>query len=169
MIAFAWILLLAASNRVELVNEDYQIAPADWQWVPIGINQRPASLGANFQVESGSGQVRLLLMRREDIEDMPHGSLAETPAARSGSLGQYLHELGAYALVVENADPRSPAHVHLNVWLDFSHHGPPVETLPPERQLSVVAVSFVVFFGIVAWSARRLLRLLRKGSADRML
>src|SRR5215472_10937578 len=104
MIAFAWILLLAATNRVELVNEDYQIAPADWQWVPIGLKQRAGMLVANFQVHSGSGQVRLVLMRREDIDDMPHGALAETTPARAGSLGHYLREPGEYALVVENAD-----------------------------------------------------------------
>ena len=166
MIAFAWILLLAAANRVELVNEDYQIAPSDWQWVPIGLKQRAGMVSAVYQVRSGSGQVRLVLMRREDIEDMPHGALAETTPARNGGLGHYLREPGEYALVVENTDARAPANVHLTIWLDFSRQGPPVGMLSRDRQIEVIVISFAVFFGIVTWSAKRLLRAIRK---DRVL
>src|SRR5690242_3643426 len=112
MIALAWILLLAASNRVELVNEDYQIAAADWQWVPLGIKQQPGTLLANFRVTSGQGKARLVLMRRADIEDMPHGALAQTATARFGNFGFYIQELGDYALVVDNSEGTSPANVH---------------------------------------------------------
>ena len=37
-----------------------------------------------------------------------------------------------------------------------------VATLPPERRLVVILISFAVFFAIVTWSARRLLRLVRR-------
>ena len=162
MIAFAWILLLAAPNRVELVNEDYQIAAADWQWVPLGIKQRPGMLLATFRVTSDLGRVRLVLMRRQDIEDMPHGALAQTGPARIGSLGHNIDELGDYALVVDNSEGTLPASVHLSIWIDFSQKGPPVHTLPPERQLTVIVLSFAAFFAIVTWSARRLLRAVRR-------
>jgi hypothetical protein len=162
MIALAWIALLAASTRVELVNEDYRIAAADWQWVPIGLKQQPGMIAAHFQVQSATGQVRLVLMRRQDLDDMPHGSLAQTEPARVGNLGHYIHDLGDYALVVDNRDGPVPADVHLTVWVDFSQHRTPVQTLSPQRQLTVILLSFAVFFGIAGWSARRLLRAVKK-------
>jgi hypothetical protein len=159
MIPFA-LLLLAVSNRVELVNADYQIAPADWQWVPIHLKQRPALLSAVYQVRSGSSDVRLLVMRREDLDDMPHGSLAQTEEGRVGNVSHYLHDLGEYGLVVENRDARAPADVRLSIWLDFAPRRT-VETLSPRRQFSIVAISLAVFFGIVTWSARQLLRAMK--------
>ncbi|MGA2195610.1 MAG: hypothetical protein ABSH40_10095, partial [Bryobacteraceae bacterium] len=51
------------------------------------------------------------------------------------------------------------ATVHLRVWLDFGgRRVPEVTELAPGRQLVVVAVSLAVFFGIVAYSGRRLWR-----------
>ena len=157
------LLLLAVSSKVELVNGDYQIAPSDWQWVPVNVRQHPALLTASFQVHSGSEDVRLLLMRREDLDDMPHGSLADTPEARAGALTHYLHDLGEYGLVVENTNSHVPASVHLFIWLDFAPHRTAVETLSPQRQWSVILISFAAFFGIVTWSARKLLHAMKAG------
>ena len=162
MIAFAWILLLAASSRVEVVNEDYRIAARDWQWAPVSLKQQPGMIAAHFQVHPGSPEVRLVLMRRQDLDEMPHGSLAQTEPGSSGSLGHYIHDLGDYALVVDNRDGDAPADVHLSVWVDFSQRRHSVETLTPQRQLTVILLSFAVFFGIVTWSTRRLLRAVRK-------
>src|SRR5579872_3446078 len=157
------LLLLAVSSKVELVNEVYQIAPTDWQWVPVNVRQHPALLSATYQVHSGSQDVRLLLMRREDLDDMPRGSLADTPEGRAGGLSHYLRDLGEYGLVVENTNPRAPATVHLSIWLDFAEHRNAAQTLSPQRQLSVVLISFAAFFGIVTWSARKLLHAMKAG------
>jgi hypothetical protein len=161
MIALAWLMLAAVTSKVELVNGDYQIAPSDWQWVPIGVKQRTGMLSADFQVRSSSGQVRLVLMRREDLDDMPRGNLAQTPLGSAGSINRYLHELGEYGLVIQNQDARAPANVHLNIWMDFAQPRSGVETLSPKRQFSVIAISFAVFFGIVTWSAKRLFQSMR--------
>jgi hypothetical protein len=48
--------------------------------------------------------------------------------------------------------------VRLNAWLDFARHGPTMTQLSPRRQMTVVLIGFAVFFGIVSFSARRLLR-----------
>jgi hypothetical protein len=163
MVPIAWIFLLALSNRVELVNEDFQIAPADWKWVPIVAKQHTAMLTADYRVLAGPGDVRLVLMRGEDINEMPYGRLVQTEFARAGKLDHYLGDLGEYGLVVENRDSRAPAQVHLNVSLDFGSRATGVGTLSPRRQLSVIIISFAVFFGIVTWSAHRLLRAVRGG------
>ena len=66
-----------------------------------------------------------------------------------------------YVIVVEN-DAEAPAEVLLRISLDFTRAGPRVTKLSPQRQFTVIAISFAVFFGIVTWSARKLLRAVRK-------
>ena len=80
MVVFAWILLLASSTRVQLVDEVYQIPAKEWRFVELGLNQKPAKVWATYQVESGPREVRLALMRREDL-----GTAAgRRPGKRSG-------------------------------------------------------------------------------------
>ena len=42
-------LLLAASTRVELVDEVYQIPPAEWKYVEVNLRQKPALVTASFR------------------------------------------------------------------------------------------------------------------------
>jgi hypothetical protein len=172
MIAFAWILLLAAptspSTSVELVDEVYQIPAAEWKYVEINLRQQSALVSASFNVASGSGQVRLALMTRADLEhfrhDLAHGVLALTPIAHSGALTFRVREPSDYVLVVDNrADAIHSASVHLRVALDFGQPlTPPIAQITPQRQLTVIALSFLFFFAVVTYSARKLLRLSRK-------
>ncbi len=162
MIAFAWIWILAASTRVDLVNEVYRIPPQEWRYVELGLNQRPARVFARYQVETGSQEVLVALMRREDLdrlrEGLPHGVIDETTAGPAGSLAPRVRGQGEYVLVVDNRG-NTPAGVHLYVSLDFAvARGPEVGRLSRDRQVVVIVISFVAFFGIVTWSARRLLR-----------
>ncbi len=162
MLAFAWIWILAASTRVDLVNEVYRIPPKEWRYVELGLNQRPARVSARYEVETGSREVLVALMRREDLdhlrEGLPHGVIDETQTAADGSLVSRVHGPGEYVLVVDNRGEAASS-VHLWVSLDFGiGRGPEVMRLPRDRQFTVILISFVVFFGIVTWSAHRLLR-----------
>jgi hypothetical protein len=161
MIALAWILMLAATT-VDVVDEVYQIPANDWRYVELGLNQKPALVQAHFEVQSGPSQVRLALMRREDLErlrsGLPHGVIEETEPAAAGSFTPHVRGPGDYVVVVDNT-ANAPAAVHLRIWLDFGvRPGREVTQLSPRRQLVVILISFVTFFGIVTWSARRLLR-----------
>jgi hypothetical protein len=118
-----------------------------------------------YEVRSGSKQVRIALVRGEDLErlrhDQPHGFLVATPPAGTGGLHYAIHSPGDYAIVVDNRAESgvSPheAMVHLRVRLDFAgDSGPTVTLLSPARRLAVILISFAVFFGIVLLSARRL-------------
>jgi hypothetical protein len=165
MISLAWI-LLAASTGVDLVDEVYQIPANEWRYVELGLNQRPALVSAGFQVESGSPSVRLALMRRTDLdrlrEGAPQSVIDVTATAASGSLKPHVRGPGDFVIVVDNRGD-APARVHLRIHLDFAvGRGSEVTQLSPRRQLAVVLISFVVFFGIVGWSARRLLRGIRR-------
>src|SRR5674476_219139 len=113
MTALACVVLLAASTSVELVDEVYQIAPAEWKYVEVNLRQNPALVTASFDVvsgaESGSGKVRLALMTRADLEnlraDLPHGLLAVTPIAKSGALAFRVRQPGDYVLCLLYTSP----------------------------------------------------------------
>lgn len=160
----ALILLLAAS-RVELVDEVFQIPASEWRYVDLGLKQRPAVVGARFEAAGQNARVRLTLLRKEDLEKVrsgvAHGEIDSTAAAARGALSYFVPTAGDYVLLVDNDAP-APAKVHLNVWLDFGRRGPAVTQLSPRRQLTVVLVSFAVFFAIVSFSARRLLKAVRR-------
>lgn len=161
----ALLLLLASASRVELVNEVYRIPAGEWRYIELGLNQKPAYVTARYEALAGSREVRLALLRGSDLERLrngePHGVMVETDPAESGTLEYPVHDPGDYAIVVDNTTAR-PANVRLSVWLDFSgDRGAGVTRLSPRRQLTVILVSFAVFFGIVGWSSRRLLRSFR--------
>lgn len=161
MIALA-LLLLAASTRVELTDEIYQIPRNEWWWVEVNLRQKPAEVSATYEVRSGPRKVRVALMTRDDLErlnsDVPHGVLAVTDPAKSGTLTYRVRRRGDYVVVVDNrVDGHQPAAVHLRIALDFAPPATPEETqLSPQRQLAVILMSFVFFVGVVTYSARRL-------------
>jgi hypothetical protein len=166
MIAAACILFMASAAAVDLVNESYEIPAGEWRYVDVPVQHKPALISAEYRSERRHQDIRLALMRRDDLErlraDRPHGWLAATESGRSGRLHYLVHDPGGYAVIVDNRSGERSANVRLRVWLDFADAGPPVTQLSPRRQLTVIAVSFAVFFGIVTWSARRLLHSLRK-------
>jgi hypothetical protein len=154
------------------VDEVYQIPPAEWKYVEVNLRQNPALVTASFRVESGaesgaesgSGNIRLALMTRADLEhlraDLPHGLLAVTAIGKSGALNFRVREPGDYVLIVDNRASRAqPAAVHLRIALDFAGpSGPDVTGLSRQRQLTVIVLAFAFFFGVVTFSARKLLR-----------
>lgn len=157
--------LLLAASRVELVDEVYQIPAKEWRYVDLGLTQQPALVTATYQVTAGPGELRLALLRREDLEKLregaPHSIMHVTSTGAMGSLTHHVRERGEYALVIDNQG-RAPASVRTRIWLDFGRRGPAVTQLSPKRQLAVIVISFAVFFGIVTFSARRLLKAVRR-------
>jgi len=158
------LLLLAATTHVVLVDEDFQIPASEWRYVELSLRQKAAIVTADLQIQSGSHELRLALMRREDLErlrqDRPHGVLAATDPGESGRLRYTVRVAGDYVLLIDNrGSPAQPAKAHLRVALDFgTAAGPAVWELSERRRIAVIAISFAVFFGIVGYSARRLLR-----------
>jgi hypothetical protein len=158
---FASLVLLAISGGVELVDEVFQVPAADWRYVDLGSMRRPAIVKAAFSVESGL-PIRLMLMTRGDLDRMSHGETyapLSAVASHSGSFEHRIRPPGDYVVVLENAaletraNPR-PASVHLRILLDYGD----ATQLSPERKLTVIAISFAVFFGLVSFSATKLWR-----------
>jgi len=162
MMAFAWMLLLAAPAASPLLDEVHELPAGDWKYREIHLSQEPARISAAYDVIEGSPNVRLALLLREDLErmreDLP-GSIAATAKGRSGYFADTIRRRGDYVVVLDNQDGKQAATVHLRVWLDFATgRGAEAKRLSPGRQLTVVAISLAVFFGIVTFSARRLWR-----------
>jgi hypothetical protein len=164
---FALILLLIAPARVELSDEVCQIPAGEWRYREVELHQDPARVSASYEVQSGSGRVRLALMERSDLdrlrEDLPHGFIAETPQGHRGQFVDRFHRRGTYEVVLDNREGRQDATVHLRVWADFGvGRASAVTGLSPTRQLTVIFVSVAVFLGIVTYSGRRLWQALKK-------
>lgn len=156
------LLLFAASGRVELVNQTFEIPAAEWRYVELNL-QQPATVICRFETQPDR-RVRVALLRREDLErlrdERAHGIAAVTPPGGAGSLSHAVQFPGEYAVVVDNrTEPKRAARVRLEVSIDFARAAQPrVRTLSPTRQAAVVAISFAVFFGIVLYVGRMLLQ-----------
>jgi hypothetical protein len=157
----------AAATYVQLMDGVVQVPAGDWRYVEVALKQQTAFVSADYQVESGSPDIRLALVRREDLErmrnQMPDGALAVTAAAPSGHIRYRVPERGVYVVLIDNRASSRPAAAHLLVSLNFGlRPGPTVTRLSPQRQITVIAISFAVFFAIATYSTRRLLRGIRR-------
>jgi len=155
-------LLLAAVPHVEVTDEVYQLPPNDWRWVEISLNQRPAVVTAQYQALAGNPAIRAALVPKDELRKLRSSEGLEdydpTTASTSGQLRRHTREPGDYAVVIENRSA-VPASVRVRITLDF----PTATTISPRRQLTVVIISFAVFFAIAGFSAKRLLGALRPG------
>ena len=161
------LLLLASTQRVEIVNGPFEIPPGKWYQVGLGLRQgRPVLVSADFEVHGGP-EIRLEFLRREDLgarlEGRPNSFLAMSPQGRSGRLRYLVRERGYYVVFLDNRQGAQAVTGHLRVEEDFGRRrNPEVSQLSPQRQIAVIVISFAVFFAIVTYSARHLLRAIRR-------
>ena len=157
------LLLLAMSGPAVLTDDVYQIPAGEWRWVRFEIRHRSATAECSFETV-GSGEARAELVSRPDLELIHrhkiHDALAST--ARTAAFSQFIGEPGEYAVVIENPGS-TPIAARLTVALSFGPpHQPAARYLSRERRLTVILVSFVMFFAIVTFSTRALLRAMKK-------
>jgi hypothetical protein len=161
-------LLLAAANTPKpFVDEDqYRIQAGDMERVLLPLRQNPAVVSVSFSVEGGSDQVRVALVSQAEfdrVEGNParlseDALLAATPRGKSGSFTHRVSHKGDYLILLDNRPNQGdPAVVHMRVAWDY----PKVTQLSPERQFTVIAISFLTFFAVVTYSARKLLKATR--------
>lgn len=171
MIPAAWMCLLLASAVTELVDDVYRVPADEWRYVEVSLRQRPALLAADVEARPEGGDIRVSLVRGENLHRdetrRPHGALAIAEPGRAGRLRYYVRAPGDYAVVVENRDPDREASVRIRVWLDFgAGRGMQVTQLSPRRRIAVVLASWAAFLGIATWSARRLIAGMKRSGAD---
>jgi hypothetical protein len=149
-----------------LLDEAVEVPPGDWRAFRIVLEQRPAEVSCSFTVREGRSGVRVAILQAREYGRLRAGRrarlLVSTVFQRAGGFRHALSEPGEYVLIVDNRrQMQAPAVVHLRVSVAFLPH-PAARTLPPERRRAVVALSLGVFFAIVLWSGRRLLRAMRE-------
>lgn len=164
MIAPLLVLLLAPAPRVDLVDEVFDIPPAEWRFVELSLKQEPVTVWCEFESSGPNRAVRVALLRREDVERMreerAHGILVVRGPAERGVMHYVVTGPGDFAVLVDNrTGDRRAARVHLKIWLDFSPPAEPnVRYVSPRRRTVVVVLSLTVFLGIVLFSVRKLRR-----------
>ena len=161
MTALILLSLLAASSGVDLADDVYEVPVSEWRWVEVRASDRPTVIAADFEVLKGPRGVKLAILKLEDLdrlrEDRAHGVIASTAASPNGRLRASLVQSVPYAIVLDNRAGDAAATVHLRVRMIYGADSPKVTLLSRKRQITVILVSFAAFFGIVTWSARRLL------------
>ncbi len=158
--------LSACARGAVLLDEAVQVPPGDWRPFRILLQQRPAEVSCSFAVLEGRAGVRVAILPASEYRRLRAGRrarlLVSTVFQRAGGFRYALSEAGEYVLIVDNRrQMQAPALVRLRVSVEFLPH-PRARTLPPERRMAVVALSLALFFAIVLWSGRRLLRAMRE-------
>jgi hypothetical protein len=164
MNAAALLLLWLAAGSQLLLDEVFHVPTGEWRYVPVILKQPPATVDCDFRVISGNGTVRVVLVNREGLDTIRGGDrdpLGSGAFAQQGQVSRMVSLPDEYAVVLENGS-RGPVSVRLRVSLDFSARGRPrAQTLSPERRFAVIVVSATFFLGIVFYSARKLLGVMR--------
>jgi hypothetical protein len=160
----AFLLLLASPTTLELLDETPTLARAEWRFYRVSLTQNPATVQAAFEVQPGSPPLRLSLMTHDEMERRHAGGsydeLATTPVGERGTLIYRVPRRDEYVIVVDNSENREKAAtVRVQVALDFAE--PKATRVSPERQITVIVLSFAFFFTVVTYSARRILRAIR--------
>jgi hypothetical protein len=162
MILPAILLLFASATRVEIADDVVEVPPAEWRYLELSLKQLPVIVVCHFDA-ADSRRLRMAFLRKQDLNrlqhDQPHGVLAVTQPGAHGSLRFRVQTPGDYAVFLDNREgDRDAAKVRLRVALQFG--GPrqvEVRDLSPQRRLWVIAISFVFFFGVLAYAGRKLL------------
>jgi len=164
MNAAALLLLWLAAGSQVLLDEVFHVPAGEWRYVPVILKQPPVTVDCDFRVISGNGAVRVVLVNRDGLDTLRGGDrepLGSGAFAQQRQVSRLVNLPDEYAVVLENGG-RGPVIVRLRVSLDFSARGrPQAQTLPPERRFAVILISATVFLGIVFYSARKLLGVMR--------
>ena len=163
MSAVALLLLFFASDSQTLLDEVFEVPPADWRYAQVVLKQPPVTIEYEFHVISGDGAIRAALVNREGLDDLRQGDrdpLGSGAFQKQASFSRLIGVPDEYAVVIENRGP-GRASVRLRVSLDFSARQLQVRYLSPQRRWAVIVISACVFLGIVLISARRLLGAIR--------
>ena len=82
------------------MDEVYEIPANEWRYVELGLTQRPALVSATYEVDSGPRELRLALLRSEDLDKLragaPHSVMQVTQPAGAGRLLHHVREPGEY-------------------------------------------------------------------------
>jgi hypothetical protein len=155
-------LALLLLSAVVLRDDISRIPPHHkWRYDRFEVTEKhlPVDVDCRFHVQKGD-HVHLELMTEENLEALRAGKGHDVILSSSdGELHQQIGVPGTFAIVLWNDDETLPAEVALKLSLDFSGKNLKMtRTLTPQRQLTVILLSFFGFLSILVVSARELLK-----------
>ena len=161
------LLFLAAAAFAAEQPQAFRLAPGDFRWVEFTVRQVPTLVECRYSVVSGGATVRAELLPRSEFTALyrgrEHHAMTTTPASSNGSFRQVVDEPGRYALVLLNEPKAAPAMVSLDFRTEINPRNDEIaRALPAGRRLTVILISFAVFFVTAGWSGRALLRATRR-------
>lgn len=166
MVLLGLVAAVAAEAPARDSAQPFRLASGDFRGIPFTVRQTPTEVECRFEVLRGnpSVHIELLPMREFRLFDPgeEHDTMALTPDARTGDFRRVIDTRGRFALVIVNAKNAPPAIVTLDLKTNVNPDNSDVaRTLPPQRQLAVILISFAFFFITVTWSSRKLIRAMR--------
>jgi hypothetical protein len=146
-----------------LAGAPLRLGPGEYRWLPFTVSRTPTAVDCRFRVLQGGPTVQMEVMTAAAFRRFSHGRgydpIAAVPDGRNGRIERLIDERGEYMVVVENAEEAPAAMVDLELKTDVNPSPESLaRVLSPERRLTVILVSFGIFFAIVTWSGLRLWR-----------
>jgi hypothetical protein len=137
----------------------FRLEPGDNRYVPVKVTRIPTLVAGHFRVLQGAPTVHMEFMTEWAYRRFSRGrdfdSIASSPEGRDEEIRQTIGETGWVYVVIVNESKTAGAVVDLDIHTELT---PDARVLPPERRLTVILVSFGIFFALVSWSGWRLWR-----------
>jgi len=160
------LLLMAAllvSPVVGASPAPFRLDPGEFRWIPFTVNQIPTEVDSSFEIVRGDPSVHMELLPMSDFRRFnrgkEHNTLAISVTGRSGAFRRILETRGQYVVVVVNKSKTKPAMVTLELRTNLNPTGDAVaKTISPQRRLTVILISFAIFFTTVTWAGLKLLK-----------
>jgi hypothetical protein len=172
MISLLFALLLvqapSGSTRSTSASPPFQLAPGEYRHLEFTVRQVPTEVECKFHVLDGDDSVGLELLPRSELVRYElrreHVTLAVFPPSRDGAIRLLVNDPGRYVVAVKNRREARTATVTMELATDVNPNSDVVaQELPPAKRMAVIAISFLMFFSMVAFSGYKLLRALPRG------
>ncbi len=163
------ILLAASGSAGPGASQAIRIDAGEFRWWPLHVRKAPSEIICRFEVLHGAGTVHAELLGehefRQFVRGRPYDKLIGTPAAANAQFSQIVQDRGDYAVVIMNNAGAPPAIVSMYIETRLAtESGGIARTLPPERRLAVILISFAIFFISAGWSGLRLIRAMKNAA-----
>ncbi|MDP9170525.1 MAG: hypothetical protein M3N54_07910 [Acidobacteriota bacterium] len=160
------IALALATPLLAQQQSPFRLEQGEFRWIPVIVKQIPTEIECKFQVVAGGPTAHLELLRMHDFRlftrNREHATLAVSPKSRTGNFRRVIDNRGQYAVVVVNEKNAPAVMVSLEVSTEVDPNPKLLSReLPPARRLTVILISFALFFVTITWSGLKLLRAAR--------
>jgi hypothetical protein len=163
LFGIAVLLATAASGS----NQAVRLDAGEYKWWPIYVRQAPMQVNCRFEVLNGAQTVHAELVPQDQfhafIRRKDYEKLVTTGDTKNGFFSQIIPTRGNYAVVIINEKNAPAALVSLSIETNLNPSAGIARTLPPRRRLTVILVSFAIFFVSIGWSGRRLIQAMTRG------